>query len=60
MLFLTQRDYALILDLFLNFKIKDTAKPNNSPQNAEPIPKNCMPDAQNKKVIKAASRSLTS
>ena len=39
--------------------MKDTKNPNNSPQNAEPIPKNCTPDAQNKKVSRAASRSAT-
>ena len=40
--------------------MNETKNPNNSPQNAEPIPKNCTPDAQNKKVSNAASRSATS
>ena len=44
----------------LKFRIIDTAKPKSKPQNAEPIPKNWIPEALNKKVSKAASLSFTS
>ena len=46
--------------MVLNCKTHKTIKPKIKPQNAEPIPKNCTPEALHKKVIRAASRVFKS